>query len=42
MVVCMSRRICVELYRELVRLRPGWHDEDDDKGQIKVVCSRCR
>jgi len=37
MIVCMSRRICVELYREIVRLRPGWHHEDDDKGQIKVV-----
>jgi len=37
MVVCMSRRICVELYRELVRLRPGWAHDDDDKGAIKVV-----
>ena len=37
MVVCMSRRICVDLYRELVRLRPEWHDDDDTKGQIKVV-----
>ena len=37
MVVCMSRRICVDLYRELVRLRPDWHHEDDDKGRIKVV-----
>ena len=37
MVVCMSRRICVELYRELVKLRPEWEDEDDTKGQIKVV-----
>ena len=37
MVVCMSRRICVDLYRELVRLRPEWHDDDDDKGAIKVV-----
>jgi len=37
MVVCMSRRICVDLYRELVRLRPGWQHEDDDKGTIKVV-----
>ena len=36
-VVCMSRRICVELYRELVRLRPDWHDDDDNRGQIKVV-----
>ena len=37
MVVCMSRRICIGLYRELVRLRPEWHDEDDDRGNIKVV-----
>ena len=37
MVVCMSRRICVDLYRELVRLRPEWHHEDEDKGAIKVV-----
>ena len=37
MVVCMSRRICVTLYRELVRLRPEWHHEDDDKGRLKVV-----
>ena len=37
MVVCMSRRICVDLYRELVKLRPEWEDEDDTKGNIKVV-----
>ena len=37
MVVCMSRRICVELYDAIVRLRPQWHDEDDTKGAIKVV-----
>ncbi len=37
MVVCMSRRICVDLYNELVRLRPDWHDDADDKGAIKVV-----
>jgi type I restriction enzyme R subunit len=37
MIVCMSRRICVELYRELVRLRPDWAHDDDDKGAIKVV-----
>ena len=37
MVVCMSRRICVDLYRELVRLRPAWEDGADDKGSIKVV-----
>ncbi|MGQ9837687.1 MAG: type I restriction endonuclease subunit R [Cyanobacteriota bacterium] len=37
MVVCMSRRICVELYRELVRLRPDWARDDDNEGAIKVV-----
>ena len=37
MIVCMSRRICIDLYRELVRLRPDWQDEDDDKGSLKVV-----
>ena len=37
MIVCMSRRICIDLYRELVRLRPDWDSEDDDKGSLKVV-----
>ena len=37
MVVCMSRRICIDLYRELVRLRPEWRDEDDHSGALKVV-----
>ena len=37
MVVCMSRRICIDLYRELARLRPDWHDEDDAGGAVKVV-----
>jgi len=37
MVVCMSRRICVELYRELVRLRPLGLELDDGEGAIKVV-----
>ena len=37
MVVCMSRRICIALYRELVRLRPDWHDDEDSSGAIKVV-----
>ena len=37
MIVCMSRRIAVELYREIVRLRPEWEDPDDERGQIKVV-----
>ena len=37
MVVCMSRRICIDLYQELARLRPGWHNGDDDRGSVKVV-----
>jgi len=37
MVVVMSRRIAVELYRALVVLRPAWHGETDDEGTLKVV-----
>ena len=37
MIVCMSRRICVELYEELVRLRPDWHGDEDVAGKVKVV-----
>ncbi|MFO0773208.1 MAG: type I restriction endonuclease subunit R [Nitrospiraceae bacterium] len=37
MVVCMSRRICVELYREIAALRPQWHAEADDQGVMKVI-----
>ncbi len=37
MVVVMSRRIAVELYRELVALRPAWHGDGDDQGTLKVV-----
>jgi type I restriction enzyme R subunit len=37
MVVCMSRRICVELFNEIAKLRPSWVDADDLKGSLKVV-----
>ena len=37
MFVCMSRRICVELYNEIVALRPDWAGTDDTDGAIKVV-----
>ncbi|MFN3964400.1 MAG: type I restriction endonuclease subunit R [Silanimonas lenta] len=37
MIVCMSRRICVALYDEIVRLRPDWHSADDHAGAIKIV-----
>lgn len=48
MIVCMSRRICVDLYNAIIALRPDWHHEDDlpapsgarqagDKGIMKIV-----
>ncbi|CAG0992977.1 Type-1 restriction enzyme R protein [Burkholderiales bacterium] len=37
MVVCMSRRICVALYDEIVKLRPDWHSVDDNAGAVKIV-----
>ncbi|MEO3430710.1 type I restriction endonuclease subunit R [Pelagibius sp. CAU 1746] len=37
MIVCMSRRICVALYDEIVKLRPAWHSDDDESGAIKIV-----
>ena len=37
MIVAMSRNICVNLYNEIVALRPEWHDPDPEKGAIKVV-----
>src|SRR6266403_2963540 len=39
MVVCMSRRICVELYKAIQKLRPDWHNDDDDQGAMKIVMS---
>ena len=37
MIVCMSRRICVALYKEIIALRPDWHSQDDESGAIKIV-----
>ena len=37
MIVAMSRRICVDLYDEIISLRPEWHNSDDKKGVIKVI-----
>ena len=37
MIVTMSRRIAVDLYDAIIKLRPNWHDEDDAKGRVKVV-----
>ncbi len=37
MIVCMSRRICADMYDAIVRLRPEWHGDGDEKGLLKVV-----
>lgn len=37
MIVAMSRRIAVDLYNEIVKLRPVWHSDDGKKGFLKVV-----
>ncbi len=37
MIVCMSRRICVALQKEIIKLRPQWYNAEDDKGAIKIV-----
>lgn len=39
MIVCMSRRICVDLYNEIVKSKPEWHSDQLDKGVIKVIMS---
>ena len=37
MIVCMSRRIAIELHNEIVKLKPEWYRKDDDKGFLKVI-----
>ncbi len=37
MIVTMSRRIAVDLYEEIIALRPQWRNDDLNKGTIKVV-----
>ena len=37
MVVTMSRRIAVELYKALITLKPEWHGDNDEQGVLKVV-----
>lgn len=37
MIVCMSRRICVNLFNEIIKLRPEWQSEKDEEGTIKVI-----
>lgn len=37
MIVGMTRQICVDLYAQIIKLRPEWHNDDKDKGIIKVI-----
>ncbi|MCB2099826.1 MAG: type I restriction endonuclease subunit R [Rhodobacterales bacterium] len=37
MIVCMSRRICVALYDQIIKLRPTWHSAADAGGTLKIV-----
>jgi type I restriction enzyme, R subunit len=37
MIVCMSRRICVEVYNRIIAARPDWHADEDLEGAVKVV-----
>ncbi|ATO63624.2 type I restriction endonuclease subunit R [Mycobacterium avium subsp. hominissuis] len=38
-IVGATREICAQLYEEIIKLRPNWHDKSIDKGVIKVVYS---
>ena len=37
MIVTMSRRIAADLYEAIIKLKPEWHSEEQNKGVIKVV-----
>jgi type I restriction enzyme R subunit len=37
MVVGMSRNICVDLYNEIVKIKPEWRSDDHRSGGIKIV-----
>lgn len=37
MIVTMSRQIAANLYSEIVKIRPYWHSDEDEKGAIKVI-----
>ncbi|MDK2831663.1 MAG: type restriction enzyme subunit [Methanolobus sp.] len=37
LIVTMSRRIAADLYDEIIRIKPQWHNDDLRKGAIKVV-----
>ena len=37
MIVVSSRQICVDLYNEIIKLRPEWHSDNINEGAIKIV-----
>ena len=37
MIVSMSRRIAVDLYEAIIKIKPEWHSDELNKGVIKVV-----
>lgn len=37
MVVAMSRNVCVDLYNQIIKIKPEWHSDDHRQGAIKIV-----
>jgi type I restriction enzyme, R subunit len=37
MIVCMSRRICIDLFNEIIKIKPEWYSKEDKKGYLKVI-----
>lgn len=37
LVVAMSRTVAVKLYNQIIAVRPDWHSEEDEGGQLKVI-----
>ncbi|TYB30552.1 MAG: type I restriction endonuclease subunit R [Candidatus Mcinerneyibacterium aminivorans] len=39
MIVTISREVGVKLYNKITSIKPEWHSESDEEGQIKLVMS---
>ena len=37
LIVCMSRKICADLYDAIIKLKKEWHGDKDNEGILKVV-----
>jgi len=37
MIVCISRQVCIELFNQIIKIRPQWYNPEDEKGVIKIV-----